>query len=106
MVTIGAFAAIAVASVLGGPWAGVPVTVVLAVAATFFYLKHGRAERRPQTAPRSRSAADERRILVIANETVGGEKLRECIRQKSEGARGHVLVVSPALNSPLRHWAS
>jgi hypothetical protein len=47
-----------------------------------------------------------RRILVIANETVGGEPLREEIRRKSEGQEEQVLVISPALNSPLKHWAS
>ena len=55
---------------------------------------------------RARGAEDERRILVIANETVGGEALRETIRQKSEGFASSVLVVVPALNSPLRHWVS
>ena len=49
---------------------------------------------------------DERHILVIANETVGGERLRDELRRRSEGFRGHVFVVCPALNSPLRHWAS
>jgi hypothetical protein len=43
---------------------------------------------------------------VVANETVGGEALRDVIREKSEGFREQVLVVCPALNSPLRHWAS
>jgi nucleotide-binding universal stress UspA family protein len=43
---------------------------------------------------------------VIANETVGGERLREEIRRRSEGYEEQVLVVTPALNSPLRHWAS
>jgi len=32
--------------------------------------------------------------------------LRDCIREKTEGYRGEVLVVTPALNSPLKHWAS
>ena len=32
-----------------------------------------------------RGAEDERRILVIANETVGGEALREAITQRAEG---------------------
>ena len=48
----------------------------------------------------------ERRILVIANETVGGEALRERIRERGSGYRTEVLVVCPALNTPLRHWAS
>jgi nucleotide-binding universal stress UspA family protein len=43
---------------------------------------------------------------VIANETVAGERLRNEIRQRSEGYDEQVLVVTPALNSPLRHWAS
>ena len=43
---------------------------------------------------------------MVANETVGGRKLRELIREKSEGVREEVLVVSPALNSPLRTWTS
>ena len=43
---------------------------------------------------------------MIANETVGGEALRQQIERRGEGQRSRVLVVSPALNSPLRHWAS
>jgi hypothetical protein len=50
-------------------------------------------------------AAGERRILVIANETVGGQTLRSTILEKSLDVR-EVLVVTPALNSPLRHWVS
>ena len=38
--------------------------------------------------------------------TVGGNKLRDMIHEKSEGVREEVLVVSPALNSPLKHWTS
>src|SRR5215204_1917187 len=45
-------------------------------------------------------------ILVIANETVGGAMLRDRIRERSEGVRAEVLVVAPALNTPIRHWAS
>ena len=43
---------------------------------------------------------------MIANETVGGETLRNTIRERSAGFRAHVLVVTPALNSPLKHWVS
>jgi nucleotide-binding universal stress UspA family protein len=56
--------------------------------------------------PQRRGREDERRILVIANETVGGARLREEIRSRSEGVAEQVFVVCPALNSPLRHWAS
>jgi hypothetical protein len=53
-----------------------------------------------------RSAENERRILVIANETVGGEALRDAIAERAAGFEEQVLVVCPALNSRLRHWAS
>ena len=45
-------------------------------------------------------------ILVIANETVGGHTLRSAILERSLDVREEVLVVTPALNSPLRHWVS
>ncbi|HEX9350284.1 MAG TPA: hypothetical protein VF877_03325, partial [Gaiellaceae bacterium] len=59
-----------------------------------------------QQVPSRQGKENERRILVIANETVGGGPLREEIRRRSEGYDEQVFVVSPALNSPLRHWAS
>jgi len=43
---------------------------------------------------------------VIANETVGGQTLRSAILEKSLDVREEVLVVTPALNSPLKHWVS
>ncbi len=99
------FAAIAIASVLGGWKAGVPVFVVLSAIVVWLWLRARRAERPIRTAPRPH-APGERRILVIANETVGGRTLREMIHERSEGVRAEILVVTPALNSPLRHWAS
>ena len=53
-----------------------------------------------------RPEAGPRRILVVANETVGGAELLSLIKQRSEGVQEHVLVVVPALNSPLKHWTS
>jgi hypothetical protein len=40
----------------------------------------------------------------VANETVAGRALRNAIAVRAEGAE--IRVVSPALNSPLRHWFS
>ena len=99
------FAAIAIASAVGGWKAGVPVFAVLSAIVFWLWLRARRAERPIRTAPRPH-APGERRILVIANETVGGRTLREMIRQRSESVRAEILVVTPALNSPLRHWAS
>jgi hypothetical protein len=105
LITIGYFAAIVVATLALGKWVGFAVFLVLTLVGLWWLLRR-RPEVPIQTAPPRRGAEDERRILVIANETVGGQTLREEIRRRSEGYREHVLVVCPALNSPLRHWAS
>ena len=50
---------------------------------------------------------NDRRILVIANETVEGDNLHELIRSSTADTRTvEVLVVAPALNSRVRHWIS
>ncbi len=105
VLTLGYFAAIVVATAVLGKWVGLGVFIALTLVAIGWLLRR-RVEPPVRTAPRHRGAEDERRILVVANETVGGEALRECIRKKSEGYREQVLVVCPALNSPLRHWVS
>jgi GABA permease len=47
-----------------------------------------------------------RRILVVANETVTSGVLHETIRVRAEDGPAHVLVVAPALNGRLQHWIS
>jgi hypothetical protein len=106
LLTVGYFAAIAIAALAIGPWAGFVVFLVLTAAGAVYVLRAHRAEPPRQAVPSRRGLENERRILVIANETVGGERLRDEIRQRSEGYDEQVLVVTPALNSPLRHWAS
>jgi hypothetical protein len=106
VVTVGYFAAIVVASVVGGTWAGVGVFVVLTATGLAWILRRGRAPAPVPHAPPHRGAEDEKRILVVANETVGGRALREAITRASAGVHEQVLVVSPALNSPLKHWVS
>jgi len=93
LLSVGYFAAIALAALVIGKWAGIIVFLGLTLAGVVYVVP-------------SRSRANERRILVVANETVGGERLREEIRSRSEGYEEQVFVVCPALNSPLRHWAS
>jgi hypothetical protein len=105
LLTIGYFAAIVIATLVGGRWVGLAVFVLLTLVGLWWLLRR-RPEAPVRTAPPHRGEDDERRILVIANETVGGETLREEIRRRAEGYREQVLVVCPALNSPLRHWAS
>jgi hypothetical protein len=100
------FAAIAIAAAAGGFWWGLAVFVILSVLVGVWFFRRETRERPPATAPRHRGGDDERRILVIANETVAGVALRSQISAATEGYRSHVLVVCPALNSPLKHWAS
>jgi hypothetical protein len=45
-----------------------------------------------------------RRVLVISNETVEAEILRETISARARTTQ--IVVVAPALNSRLRHWLS
>ena len=104
--TVAYFVAIVIADVVGGRWWGLGVFVVLSVFVLWRFFRREVREQPPATAPRPREADDERRILVVANETVAGRKLREAIQAAAADQRANVLVVSPALNSPLRHWVS
>jgi hypothetical protein len=104
LLAIGYFGLIVIAAAIN-TWLGVAVFVLLTLGAVAWIV---RARREPPelTSPIRRSAPGERRILVIANETVGGEALRDAIERRSADHRVQVLVVCPALNSPLRHWVS
>src|SRR3954471_24958722 len=99
------FGLIAIAGVINR-WLGLAVFVVLSIGVIVWWMRSRRVEVAPKSAPPHRGSPDERRILVIANETVGGEALREQIERESEGRRAEVLVVTPALNTPLRHFTS
>ncbi|HEY7019026.1 MAG TPA: MFS transporter [Gaiellaceae bacterium] len=99
------FGAIAVAGVLN-EWAGLAVFSVLTGAVVWWWLRSRRLEAPRQTAPARRGEPDEHRVLVVANETVGGAPLLARIRDRTSGRKSAVLVVTPALNTPLRHWAS
>jgi hypothetical protein len=105
LLTIGYFALIVIGYVING-WLGLAVFVVLTVAGLWWVLV-----RRGRQAPRPRQAAapsppGEHRVLVVANETVGGAQLLETIQASVAGRAARVLVVCPALNSPIRQWAS
>jgi Universal stress protein family len=104
--TVVYFAAIVIATAVGGRWWGLGVFVVVTVAVLLWVFRREVRER-PVLAPsRSRSVEGERRILVVANETVAGGALRDAIKAAAEDAHANVLVVSPALNTKLKHWTS
>ena len=102
--TIGYFALIVVGSVINS-WVGLAVFLVLTAGALWAALRRGEPEAPLRQAPAERPAG-EHRILVVANETVGGRELLAEISSRSVGRKAIVLVVCPALNSPLRHWVS
>jgi hypothetical protein len=106
LLTVAAFAAIALASLLGGPRAGLPVWGLVTGASAFFYLRRGRAERPVRTAPAHAGAGDQRRILVVANETLADARLAGEIQRAAAGYSKQVRVVCPTLTSPASHWAS
>jgi hypothetical protein len=100
------FVAIAVGALIN-VWLALGIFIGLTALGAFFLFRGPEPDRRPPTeSNRQHPSETERRILVVANETVIGRELRDCIHSKSEGYDEKVLVVTPALNSPLRHWAS
>ena len=85
-------------------WLGLAVFVVL-VGAALWAIRGGLIQRPPQT----HVVHDEglaRKILVIANETVGGDELLSLLGTKAEGVEEEMLLVCPALNSRVRTWTS
>lgn len=61
----------------------------------------------PRSVELSRGGDERRRILVVANQTVGGRRLLEEIRNRAGGGEAEILVLTPALTSSrAAHWAS
>jgi hypothetical protein len=104
ILALGYFGLIVVAAAINR-WFGLAVFVILTAIAIAWVV---RARREPplRTASLRQSAPGERRILVIANETVGGERLREEIRRRSEDYDEVVRVICPTLLSRVRFIAS
>jgi hypothetical protein len=105
LLTIAYFALIVIGAVID-KWVGFGVFIVLTLAVVYVAFLRPRNEPPQRVAPTLSHPPDERRVLVIANETVAGDTLHAMIRQKSEGYRTNVLVVAPAQPSPLQHLAS
>ena len=85
-------------------WLGLAVFIVL-VCAALWAIRGGLIQRPPQTHV-VRDEGPSLRILVIANETVGGDELRTLLERKAEGVAEEMLLVCPALNSRVRTWTS
>jgi hypothetical protein len=109
--TIGYFALIVGGAAINR-WLGLAVFVVETAVVAWWFSRHGDAGDASQEVPwwRLRAMREreprERRLLVVANETVSGTELLAELRRQTEDRSVQVLIVCPALNSPLRHWVS
>jgi GABA permease len=104
LLTLGG-AVLVVAAAWLSTWLGVAVFLAL-VAAALWAIRGGMRQRPPQAHVVHDDAERARRILVVANETVAGDELRDLLGRKAAGVREDVLLVCPALNSKLRTWTS
>ena len=100
--SLGYFGLIALASWIS-TWLGIAVFIVLSIAA-LVALRGGRQRRGSLRVERS-GVDDTHRLLVVANETVGGRELLDLVRRRARPGTS-VLVLSPALNSRVRTWTS
>jgi GABA permease len=85
-------------------WLGLAVFIVL-VGAALWAIRGGLMQRPPQ-AHVVHDGGGARKILVIANETVGGEELFTLLGTKAEDVDEEMLLICPALNSRVRTWTS
>ena len=104
LITIGAFALIVVASAIS-TMLGLIVWLVLTGAAVGLYLRQ-RGPGPERAHVEHVGGPDERRILVIANETVAAEELLSAISTLALTQTSSFLVVCPALNTRLKTWTS
>jgi hypothetical protein len=100
------FLAVGIAAVLGGPVAALASLLSLGLgAAVGIYLKSDPPEREPAVWAR-RAPGEQRRILVVANETLVGRSFRDEIRNRAGPSAAEVLLVAPALDSSALHWSA
>jgi GABA permease len=99
-------APVALAAILFGSAVGLAVAGGLAFGIAFALLVLRREAPRERTSVRRRPADGGRRILVVANETLRGDALRDEIEHRAAGGTTEVFVVCPALNTKLKHWTS
>jgi hypothetical protein len=107
VVIIGAAALVVIAfALIIDPLAGAIVLGVEVGLGIGFVLRgsRGALPRRTEVTPSGDGA---HRVVVVANETVGGRALLDEIRERTGGRKSEILVVVPALtSSQLQHWAS
>ena len=104
LITLGAFALIVIAASISTTL-GFATWVVLSVAAVLIYLRQ-RGPGPVQEHVEHVGAPDERRVLVVASETIGRDELVSAIGTRALAEKTAFLVVSPALTSSMKAWAN
>ncbi len=104
LISIGAFALIVGASWINA-WLGLLVFLALSGGAVWVYTRQ-RGPSPPREQIEHHGPPDEKRVLVVANETVGGDELMAAIDELALAGKSLFYVVCPALNSRLRTWTS
>jgi hypothetical protein len=99
------FVAVALVGIFLNGWAALIAFVLLAPVVFYRYFSSDPKTVEPAIWDRDRGEG-RHRILVVANETVVGRALRSEVATRAQEGDAEVLVVSPALNSRLRHWTS
>ena len=100
-------APVALATIIWNSGVGLAVAGGLAFGIAFALLVIRRESAPERKSVRRRpSAGGGHRILVVANETLSGAALRDEIERRAADDETEVFVVTPALNTKLRHWTS
>jgi hypothetical protein len=106
VMTIGAgAAAVIVLSLVAGPEFGVVLAAALVGVGIGAAWRTSRGSERPK-AEIARGGGGVHRVLVVANETVGGRALLSEIEYRCRGRNSEILVVTPAITSAVKHWLS
>jgi hypothetical protein len=107
VVIVGAGAVAVVAlTLIAGSTAGAILFFVLVSAGLWALWQRSRGSD-PRRADVASDSAGVHRVLVVANQTVGGRALLDEISARCRGRTSEVLVITPALtSSQLEHWTS
>jgi GABA permease len=107
VVVVGAvIAALVVVTLIAGSTVGAILFFILFLAGLWFLWNRSQGGE-VTSAEIASGPHDLHRILVVANQTVGGRALLDEIAKRCEGRSAEVRVICPALtSSQLQHWAS
>jgi GABA permease len=104
LITLGAFGLIVIAASIDVTL-GLVTWIVLSAVAVLVYLRQ-RGPGPRQEHVEHVGAPDERRVLVVASETIGREELVSAIGTRAIAEKTSFLVVAPALTSSVKAWAN